>query len=115
MNKVIQKIEELKAVENRTAMQNVYLANAVHKIENKSLSKVYRAVCESEFAADIYGSKTLPTFNVFADKIKKSESGFYSVYQGFLTLKALRANTAIGKKEAAAAKVARQNKKNAAK
>lgn len=115
MNKVIAKIEELKTVEKRTTMQSVYLANAVHKIENKTLSKVYRSVCESEYAAEIYGSKTLPTFNVFADKIKKSETGLYSVYQGFLTLKALRANTAIGKKEAASAKVARQNKKNAAK
>lgn len=115
MNKVIAKIEELKAVETRTAMQSVYLANAVHKVENKTLSKVYRSVCESEYAAEIYGSKTLPTFNEFADKMKKNESGLYSVYQGFLTLKALRANTAIGKKEAAAAKVKRQNKKNDAK
>lgn len=115
MKNVISKIETLQAIENRTSMQSVYLANAVHKVENKTLSKVYRAVCESPYAAEIYGSKTLPTFNEFADKMKKNESGLYSVYQGFLTLKALRANTSVGKKEAAAAKVARQNKKNAAK
>lgn len=115
MKNVIAKIEELKAVENRTAMQSVYLANAVHKIENKSMSKVYRSVCENEYAVEIYGSKTLPTFKVFCGAMKQNETGLYSVYAGFMALKRLRANTAIGKKEAAAAKVKRQNKKNAAK
>ena len=107
MNKVIAKIEELKAVENRTAMQSVYLANAVHKIENKSMSKVYRSVCENEYAVEIYGSEKLPTFKEFCGAMKQNETGLYSVYAGLIALKRLRPQTA---KEKTAAKVARQNK-----
>ena len=111
MNKEISRIEALKGIENRTAMQSVYLANATHKIENKTMSKVYRSVCESPYAAEIYGSDVLPSFKDFCGEMKQNESQLYSVYQGFMTLKRLRPITNV---EKTAKKAARQNK-NAAK
>lgn len=112
MKNVISKIETLQAIENRTSMQSVYLANAVHKVENKSMSKVYRAVCESPYAAEIYGSDVLPSFKDFCAAMKQNESQLYSVYQGFMTLKRLRP---VSNVEKAAKKAARQNKNTAKK
>jgi hypothetical protein len=112
MNKEIAKIEALKGIENRTAMQSVYLANATHKIENKTMSKVYRSVCESPYANEILDGAKMPTFNEFCKAMKPNESRLYSVYQGFLTLKKFRKVTNV---EKAAKKAARQNKATAKK
>lgn len=111
MNKTQLKIEALKGIENRTAMQSVYLANAEYKIECKTMSKVYKEVSESKYASEILDGAKIPTFNEFCKAIKPNESRLYSVYQGFLTLKKFRKVTNV---EKAAKKAARQNK-NAAK
>jgi len=112
MNKLISKIETLQAIEKRTAMQSVYLANAEYKIESKTMSKVYRAVSESPYAAEILDGSPMPEFRLFCEAMKPNESRLYSVYQGFLTLKKFRK---VSKVEKTAKKAARQNKATAKK
>jgi hypothetical protein len=112
MNKTQSKIEALKGIENRSAMQSVYLANAEYKIESKTMSKVFRAVTESPYAAEILDGAEMPTFAQFCEAMKPNESRLYSVYQGFITLKKFRKVTNV---EKTAKKAARQSKATAKK
>ena len=112
MNKIQSKIEALKGIENRTAMQSVYLANAEYKIESKTMSKVYRAVSESPYAAEILDGAPMPEFRLFCEAMKPNESRLYSVYNGFMCLKKFRKVTNV---EKAAKKAARQSKNTAKK
>jgi hypothetical protein len=112
MNKTQLKAAELKGIENRTAMQSVYLANAEYKIESKTMSKVFRAVTESEYASEILDGAEMPSFAQFCEAMKPNESRLYSVYQGFLTLKKFRKITNV---EKTAKKAERQNKATAKK
>ena len=105
--KTLSTIETLNAKEDKTSFDFVRLANAEYKIESKTASNVYKVVIASAHVADILGKSEIPTFKQFVAKLPKKP--FYSVYDGFLTLRK------FNKAEAQKRKAARQNKKTAAK
>ena len=82
--KALQTVETLTNKENRTKNEAVRLATAENKVENRSLSKVYKEVTNSQYCAEILGTYAVPTFAEFAAKIKPKQ--FYSIYEGFLCL-----------------------------
>lgn len=103
----VAKYEGLKAQGTLTLTQLGYLANAKYKIEDRSLSKVYKAVCELPDINELLGKSAMPTFKAFADAMPKKE--FFSVYDGIRTI------IKFNKASVVATKVARQNKATAKK
>lgn len=101
------KKETLLNKENKTIFDFVKLANVIDKIENKTLSKVYKNVISNEYTKVILGSSKIPTFKQFAEKMKVKES--YSNWDGYLLL------SKFNVKNETAKKVVRQNKKEATK
>jgi N-glycosylase/DNA lyase len=93
---------ELIKKENKTTFDFVKLANVTDKIENKTISKVYKVVTSSVYAKNIVGKSKIPTFAEFVAKMKVKDS--YSNWDGYLCL------SKFNIKEATAKKVARQNK-----
>lgn len=82
--KSLQTVSDLSNKENRTKQESIRLANADYKVENRSLSKVYKEVTGSKYAAEILGSYPVPSFAEFAARMKPKE--YYSTYEGFLCL-----------------------------
>jgi hypothetical protein len=107
MKTLKEKKENLLQKENKSIFDFVKLANVTDKIENKTLSKVYKNVISNEYAKQILGDSEIPTFKEFAEKMKVKEN--YSNWDGYLLL------SKFNKKNELAKKVARQNKKEATK
>jgi len=97
---------ELLSNANKSAFDFIKLANVTDKIENKSISKVFANVMNSQYVFDIIGTDTLPTFKDFAAKMPTKEA--YSNWDAYKCL--LTFNTAYQ----LAKKVKKQNKKVAA-
>jgi len=107
INKALTTIETLKAKEEKTSFDFVRLANAEYKIESKTASNIYKVVTASEHLSNILGKSETPTFKQFVAKLPKKP--FYSIYDGFMTLRK------FNKVEIQQRKAVRQNKKTAAK
>lgn len=101
------KKNELVNKENKTIFDFVKLANVTDKIENKTLSKVYKNVIANEYTKTILGTSKTPTFKEFAEKMKVKPT--YSNWDGYLLLSKFNVKNETLKK------VARQNKKEATK
>jgi hypothetical protein len=93
--------------ENKTTFDFVKLANVTDKIENKTISKVYKNVIVSNYAKDIVGKSKLPTFAEFVAKMPVKDT--YSNWDGYNCL------SKFNIKNQTAKKVARQNKQTAKK
>lgn len=105
--KTLSTIETLNAKEEKTSFDFVRLANAEYKVESKTASNIYKVVTASEHLANILGKSETPTFKEFVAKLPKKP--FYSVYDGFMTMRK------FNKVELQQRKAARQSKKVAAK
>jgi hypothetical protein len=103
----VAKYEGLKQAGTLTLTQLGYLANAKYKIEDRSLSKIFKAVSELPDLAELLGKSPMPSFKAFADAMPTKE--FYSVYDGIRTI------IKFNKASVTATKVARQNKATAKK
>ena len=106
-SKTLTTIETLKGKETKTSFDFVRLANAEYKVESKTASNIFKVVTASEHLSDILGKSETPTFKQFVAKLPKKP--FYSVYDGFMTLRK------FNKVATTKAKVAKQNKVVAAK
>lgn len=110
--KAVQTINAIKAQDKRTSFDLQKLANAIYKVEAKSISHVYKQVSAlytdtselGEVVRELAGKK-LPTFKEFAGGFK----GAPCLWFGFATLRKLNPAFKL------AAKVARQNKAEAKK
>jgi hypothetical protein len=102
-----EKQTELLNKENKSIFEFVKLANVTDKIENKTLSKVYKNVIASQYAKSILGTSKVPTFKDFAEKMKVKPS--YSNWDGYLLLSKFNVKNELSKK------VTRQNKTEAKK
>jgi hypothetical protein len=102
-----EKQNELLNKENKTIFDFVKLANVSDKIENKTISKVYKNVISSPYAKTILGGSKTPTFAEFVAKMPVKDS--YSNWNGYLCL------AKFNIKNQTAKKVQRQNKQTAKK
>ena len=107
ISKVQSTITVLTAKDDKTSFDFVRLANAEYKIESRTASNIFKVVTASEHLSDILGKSETPTFKAFVAKLPKKP--FYSVYDGFMTLRK------FNKVETQQRKVSRQNKKTATK
>lgn len=78
MNKVKQTIEKLDSLEIRTQYQAKLLLNAKFKLEQKSLSKLYKEM-QALDTSEILGKSKFPTFKDFAAKMPQKE--LFSMYE----------------------------------
>lgn len=108
--KMLNRLNELKKLkEKRTQMQSVYLFNVAYKLENKSLSKVYKDLKNStgellKYRDEILGLSKFPSFKDFQAKASKKRGKYqHSIYSGLLMLKQ------FNKIEKTKARVKRQN------
>ena len=106
--KSIETIKTLKAKKERSQFETLRLVNQMYKIENRSLSKIYKDLSSPSteiqaLISEILGKSQFPTFAQFKEKAKK-EQIYFSVYSGLLIVKQFNkiAKTRI--------KVAKQNK-----
>jgi membrane protein involved in colicin uptake len=96
------KLKALK-VSAKSSFDFVKLANLTDKIEDKTLSAIFKKVTNSVYADDICGSAdNIPTFNEF--KAVAPNKVFFSNWDGYLMLRK------FNKAEALVNKVKRQNK-----
>ncbi len=110
--KAVETINTIKAQDERTAFDLQKLANAIYKVEAKSISHVYKQVSAlyneqselGEIVRELAGKK-LPTFKAFATAYKGSPCLWF----GFATLRKLNPKFKL------AEKVKRQNKSTAKK
>ena len=110
--KAVETINAIKAQDERTAFDLQKLANAIYKVEAKSISHVYKQVSAlygeqtelGEVVRELTGAK-LPTFKAFATAYK----GTPCLWYGFATLRKLNPKFKL------AEKVKRQNKATAKK
>jgi hypothetical protein len=109
--KSIETIKTLKDKKERTQFETLRLVNQMYKIENRSLSKIYKDLSNPSteiqaLISEILGKSQFPTFAQFKAKAKK-EQIYFSVYSGLLIVKQFNkiAKTRI--------KVAKQNKATA--
>lgn len=110
--KAVETINTIKAQDERTAFDLQKLANAIYKVEAKSISHVYKQVSAlygeqtelGEVVRELAGKK-LPTFKAFATAYK----GTPCLWFGFATLRKLNPKFKLGEK------VKRQNKATAKK
>ena len=101
-------IKTLKAKKERSQFETLRLVNQMYKIENRSLSKIYKDLSNPSpeiqaLISEILGASKFPTFAEFKAKAKK-EQIYFSVYSGLLIVKQFNkiAKTRV--------KVAKQNK-----
>ena len=106
--KSIETIKTLKAKKERSQFETLRLVNQMYKIENRSLSKIYKDLSSPSpeiqaLISEILGKSQFPTFAEFKAKAKK-EQIYFSVYSGLLIVKQFNkiAKTRV--------KVAKQNK-----
>ena len=110
--KAIDTINTIQAQETKTAFDLQKLANAIYKVESKSISHVYKQIAliyisEGELTdvvKELAGAK-MPTFKEFA----KAYKGTPCLWYGFATLRKLNPKFQL------AEKVKRQNKATAKK
>jgi len=109
--KSIETIKTLKAKKERSQFETLRLVNQMYKIENRSLSKIYKDLSNPSteiqaLISEILGKSQFPTFAQFKAKAKK-EQIYFSVYSGLLIVKQFNkiAKTRL--------KVAKQNKATA--
>ena len=110
--KAVETINAIKSQETKTAFDLQKLANAIYKVEAKSISHVYKQVSTlysestelGEVVRELAGAK-LPTFKAFATAYK----GTPCLWYGFATLRKLNPKFKL------AEKVKRQNKATAKK
>jgi len=110
--KAVETINTIKAQETKSAFDLQKLANAIYKVEAKSISHVYKQVSAlygeqtelGEVVRELAGKK-LPTFKAFATAYKGSPCLWF----GFATLRKLNPKFKL------AEKVKRQNKATAKK
>lgn len=110
--KAVETINTIKAQEKKSAFDLQKLANAIYKVEAKSISHIYKQVTAlyseqselGEVVRELAGKK-LPTFKAFATAYK----GTPCLWYGFATLRKLNPKFKL------AEKVKRQNKATAKK
>ena len=110
--KAVETINTIKAQETKSAFDLQKLANAIYKVEAKSISHIYKQVSAlysestelGDTVRELAGAK-LPTFKAFAGAYKGSPCLWY----GFATLRKLNPKFKL------AEKVKRQNKSEAKK
>lgn len=126
MSKVINKakatIETLNEKETLTQFEKVRKANAIYKVESRSLSQIYKVLKTAdgdlkEAITDVLGKKTLPKFPEFASKAKEGKE-FFSIWDGLnmlskLNLKAQQAKKAASQQKREAKKTMEVVKKAA--
>ena len=98
-------IKTLKAKKQKTSFDWVRLTNAKAKIEDKSLSKVYKRLNELSEAekVGILGKSKFPTFKEF-QKVATPDKEYFSFYGGLMLL------SQVNKQEKTQTRVKRQNK-----
>ena len=106
-------IKTLSKKTDRTQFETLRLVNQMYKIENRSLSKIYRELANPSteikaLISEILGKSNFPTFAQFKAKAKKGQI-YFSVYSGLLIVKQ------FNKIARTRAKVKRQNKATASK
>ena len=101
-------LTKLQEKENKSVFDYVKLANVTDYIADKSVSKIYKYVTESEYAQNILGNSDIPSFNEFRDKLP-SDKKLFSRFDGYKNLAKFNIANELSKK------VAKQNKKIAAK
>ncbi len=109
--KANQTIKTLKAKKDRSQFDTLRLVNQMYKLENRSLSKIYKDLSNptpeiQSLISEILGKSEFPTFAQFKAKAKK-EQIYFSVYSGLLIVKQ------FNKIAKTRAKVTRQNKATA--
>ena len=110
--KAVETINAIKAQDKKTAFDLQKLANAVYKVEQKSISHVYKQLNGlyndkgelADLVRELAGKK-MPTFKAFAEAYKGTPCMWY----GFATLRKLNPKFKLQ------AKVQRQNKATAKK
>jgi len=110
--KAVETINAIKGQESQTAFDLQKLANAIYKVEAKSISHIYKQVSAlysestelGEVVRELAGTK-MPTFKAFATAYK----GTPCLWYGFATLRKLNPKFKL------AEKVKRQNKATAKK
>jgi membrane protein involved in colicin uptake len=96
------KLEALK-LSAKSSFDFVKLANLTDKIEDKTLSAIFKKVTQSAYLLDIVGGENnVPTFNEF--KALAPTKVFFSNWDGYMLLRKFNA------KEVLTSKVERQNK-----
>ena len=106
--KSIETIKTLKDKKDRSQFETLRLVNQMYKIENRSLSKIYKDLSSpsqeiQSLISEILGKSEFPTFAEFKAKAKK-EQIYFSVYSGLLIVKQ------FNKIAKTRSKVAKQNK-----
>jgi|TARA_B110000908_G_scaffold119252_1_gene139749 hypothetical protein len=106
-------IKTLKAKKERSQFDTLRLVNQMFKIENRSLSKIYKDLSNPSpeiqvLISEILGASKFPTFAQFKEKAKKEQT-YFSVYSGLLIVKQ------FNKIAKTRSKVAKQNKATAKK
>lgn len=86
INKAKQSIETLNAKKNRSNFESRMLANAIYKVEARSLSKIYKDLNDAKgdlknAVTEVLGKKTLPTFAEFKSKAKEGKE-YFSIWDG---------------------------------
>lgn len=106
IEKVQNSVATLKAKKDKSAFDFVKLANAAQKLEDKTLSNVYKVCSSSQYAKDICGESSVPNFKAFKDAITKKypTRSMFSYWDGYLVLRSFNV------KEMTAKKVKTQNK-----
>ena len=104
-------IKTLSKKTDRTQFETLRLVNQMYKIENRSLSKIYKELANpsteiQSLISEILGKSEFPTFAQFKAKAKKGQI-YFSVYSGLLIVKQ------FNKIARTRSKVARQNKATA--
>jgi hypothetical protein len=101
--KRLQLVDKLEALKTsaKSSFDFAKIANLSDKIEDKTLSAIYKKVTQSAFASDICGSaENIPTFAQF--KAEAPVKVFFSNWDGYLLLRK------FNKAEALASKLKRQ-------
>lgn len=85
--KLLDTVTKLESKDILTSHETARLINAKLKIEDKSISKVYKMIFEYasndvQTLVDKMFPKSRPTFKTFKDKVK--DKPYYSVYDGLL-------------------------------
>ena len=106
-------IKTLSKKTDRTQFETLRLVNQMYKIENRSLSKIYRELANptpeiKALISEMLGKSAFPTFAQFKAKAKKGQL-YFSIYSGLLIVKQ------FNKIARTRAKVKRQNKVTASK
>jgi len=102
INKAKESIKTLSNKETRTNYESVRLANAIFKVESKTLSKVYKELKTAEgdlknAITEVLGKKTLPSFAEFRTKAKEGKE-FFSVWDGLNMLSKFNVKAQLAKK-----------------